>query len=106
VYALTGGRARSRGEDLNVETLVSTTPHGHGSLAYLRFEQAHIVRLCGRPTSIAEVAATLQVPLGVARVLVSDLHADRMLTIHQPAAAHGRPRTELLERLLSGLRKG
>ena len=51
---------------------------------------------------MAEVAAELAVPLGVARVLVSDLHADHMLMIHQPAAS--RPRTEILERLLSGLR--
>jgi uncharacterized protein DUF742 len=106
IYALTGGRARSRGEDLNLETLVSTTRLGIGSLAQLRFEQARIVELCRQPTSIAEVAAALRVPLGVARVLVSDLHADRMLTIHQPAAEHGRPRTDILERLLSGLRKG
>jgi hypothetical protein len=104
VYALTGGRARSRGLDLNVETLVSTTPEGTMSLSHLRFEQARIVELCRRPVSVAEVAAELAVPLGVARVLVSDLHADHMLMIHQPAASEGRPRTELLERLLSGLR--
>ncbi len=104
VYALTGGRARSRGHDLHLETLVSTTRDGIAYLARLRFEQARIIDLCRRPTSVAEVAAELKVPLGVARVLVSDLHADHLLTIHQPAASHGRPRTEILERLLSGLR--
>jgi hypothetical protein len=45
------------------------------------------------------------VPIGVARVLVSDLHADGMLTIHGSAVtSDGRPRTEVLERLLNGLR--
>ncbi|HEX6418527.1 MAG TPA: DUF742 domain-containing protein [Acidimicrobiales bacterium] len=106
VYALTGGRARSRGEDLQIETLVSTTGTGLVSLPGLRFEQARIIGLCrSRPVSIAEVAAELRVPLGVARVLVSDLHADGMLTVHRRSAtADGRPRTEVLERLLSGLR--
>ncbi|HZM31357.1 MAG TPA: DUF742 domain-containing protein, partial [Acidimicrobiales bacterium] len=57
------------------------------------------------PVSVVEVAARIQVPLGVARVLVSDLHEDGMLTIHQTAVtSEGRPRTEVLERLLNGLR--
>lgn len=107
VYALTGGRTRSRGHDLLLETLVSTTRQGLASLPRLRFEQARIVTMCRRPVSIAEVAAALHIPLGVARVLVSDLHADDLLTIHQPSTAgDGRPRTEVLERLLSGLRRG
>ena len=105
VYALTGGRARSRGHDLNLETLVTTTNDGMASLSRLRFEKARIVELCRRPVSVAEVAANLGVPLGVARVLVSDLHADQMLMIHRTSeTASGRPRTEVLERLLSGLR--
>jgi hypothetical protein len=105
VYALTGGRTRSRGGDLHLETLVTTTELGRASSARLRFEHARIVDLCRRPVSIAEVAAYLRVPLGVARVLVSDLHADRMLTVHRAGTTtEGRPKTEVLERLLSGLR--
>ncbi len=105
VYALTGGRTRSRGHDLHLETLVSTTAPGLAWLPRLRFEQARIIDLCRRPVSVAEVAAALHIPLGVARVLVSDLHADDLLTIHQPSTrSDGRPRTEVLERLLSGLK--
>ncbi|HET6954756.1 MAG TPA: DUF742 domain-containing protein [Acidimicrobiales bacterium] len=105
VYAITGGRARSRGRDLQVETLVSTTPVGLAARPRLRFEHARIVELCRRPVSVAEVAATLRVPLGVARVLVSDLHADNLLTVHHPTSTtDGRPGTAVLERLLSGLR--
>lgn len=105
VYALTKGRTRSRGHDLQIETLVSTTGAGHSARPRLRFEQARIVELCRRPVSVAEVAAQMQIPLGVARVLVSDLHADGRLTIHRAATTRdGRPRTEVLERLLTGLR--
>jgi hypothetical protein len=105
VYALTGGRTRSGKDDLGLETLVTTTDTGRAWLPRLRFEQARIVELCQRPVSVAEVAATLGIPLGVARVLVSDMHADDLLTIHRAASdIDGRPGTEVLERLLSGLR--
>ena len=105
VYAITGGRTRSRGQDLGLETLVTTTEHGVAARARLRFEQAAIIDVCRAPVSVVEVAARIRVPLGVARVLVSDLHADGMLTVHQAAVtSEGRPRTEVLERLLNGLR--
>ena len=105
VYALTRGRTRSFGRDLPLETLVTTTERGLAGLSGLRFEQARIVSLCRRPTSVAEVAAELSVPVGVARVLVSDLNASGALAVHLPALnVSGRPDTDVLERLLKGLR--
>lgn len=104
-YALTGGRTHSVGHDLPWETLATATHLGTSSLSRLRFERAQIVRLCRRPCSLAEVAADLGVPLGVARVLVSDLCADGLLIASRPALdANGRPRVEILERLLDGLK--
>ena len=41
--------------------------------APLRFELRRIVELCQEPRSVAEVAAGLGVPVGVARVLIADL---------------------------------
>ena len=106
VYALTRGRTRSLGEDLPWETLVTTTGAGVAALARLRFEQAHIIEFCRNPVSIAEVAAELGVPIGVARVLVSDLRSEGLLVIHMPTLdASGRPGPEILERLLIGLRE-
>jgi Protein of unknown function (DUF742) len=106
VYALTGGRTRSHGEDLQLETLVTGTEEGRAALPHLRFEQARIVALCGTPLSVVEIASQLRIPLGVARVLVSDLHAEGLLSVHRMPGAtdDGRPGTEVLERLLSGLR--
>ncbi|HEY8525774.1 MAG TPA: DUF742 domain-containing protein [Acidimicrobiales bacterium] len=105
VYALTQGRTRSAGHDLPWEALVTTTDAGREAHGRLRFEHARIVELCRRPISIAEVAAELAVPIGVARVLVSDLYADGMLMVHLPTLNdRGRPGTDILERLLAGLR--
>ena len=101
-YALTGGRTRSLGPDLPIEAMVTSTPEGLRELTSLRFEARDIVLLCRRPQSIAEVAARVKVPLGVARVLVSDLAADGMLAVHRPDG--DRPDRATLERLLSGLR--
>jgi uncharacterized protein DUF742 len=104
-YALTGGRTRSVGYDLPWETLVTATRLGQSSLHRLRFERSRIVGLCRRPCSLAEIAAELGVPLGVARVLVSDLCADGLLVASRPVLdANGRPRVEILERLLDGLK--
>lgn len=104
-YALTGGRTRSVGYDLPWETLATATRLGQASLPRLRFERARIVAQCRRPRSLAEVAADLGVPLGVARVLVSDLCADGLLVASRPALdEEGRPRVEILERLLDGLK--
>ncbi|HEX8804013.1 MAG TPA: DUF742 domain-containing protein [Acidimicrobiales bacterium] len=104
-YAVTRGRTRSVGRDLPWEALVTTTSAGMAARPRLRFEHARIVDLCRRPTSVAEVSAQVGVPLGVARVLVSDLHADGLLVVHLPTLTDaGRPGTEILERLLTGLR--
>jgi hypothetical protein len=105
VYALTRGRTRSLGEDLPWETLVTTTGAGIAALSRLRFEQARIVDFCRHPVSIAEVASAVGVPVGVARVLVSDLRSEGLLVIHLPTTgANGRPGPEVLQRLLAGLR--
>jgi hypothetical protein len=101
-YALVGGRTRSRGRDLPIESMVTTTAEGLRSITTLRFEERDIVLLCRKPQSIAEVAARVHVPLGVARVLVSDLTANGHLAVHIPSSE--RPERAVLERLLSGLR--
>jgi hypothetical protein len=66
---------------LRVESLLQSSPGALSSS--LRFEARQIVELCQRTTSVAELAAALRVPLGVARVLVSDLIADGSLTLVQ-----------------------
>jgi hypothetical protein len=53
--------------------------------------------------SIAEISAELDIPLGVVRVLVSDLADDGQLRIHPSATNAGMPEHMLLERVLRGL---
>lgn len=80
-FLLTGGRTRPAREGLAIETLIQSRPGPISST--LRFEARQIVELCRQATSMAEVAAALRVPLGVARVLVSDLVTDGSVTVVQ-----------------------
>jgi hypothetical protein len=104
-YALTRGRTRSVGRDLPLETLVTATDPAVHRPAGLQAERRIIVEMCAAPMSVAEIAAHLQVPLGVARVLVSDLASGGFLTVHLPQqTGNDRPDVAILERLLDGLR--
>jgi uncharacterized surface protein with fasciclin (FAS1) repeats len=71
------------GLDLHVETLVQAS--GEAPRTWLTFERRQIVELCQAPLSLAEIAVALNVPLGVARVLVADLAAAGLVTVHAPA---------------------
>jgi len=47
----------------------------------------------------------LRIPLGVARVLVADMAAEGLVHVYQPQLDAGKPDLNLLERVLSGLRR-
>lgn len=97
---MTGGRTRPVDEDLAIEAMIRSIPSADS--ASLRFEAADIVQLTVRPVSIAEVAAHLRIPLGVARVLVGDLVASGHVTLRSPEEVS----TDLnvLERLIDRVR--
>ena len=103
-YAVTGGRTRPRYQ-LAIEALVSTSGHGLEDVSRLIPEYRHICDLCREMRSVAEIAAYLGVPLGVARVLVGDMADEGLVRVHQPGNDEGQPDMSLLERVLSGLRK-
>jgi hypothetical protein len=56
---------------------------------------------------VAEVAALLAIPLGVARVLLGDMAGLGLVIVHQTASSTGKggPDLALMERVLSGLRR-
>jgi Protein of unknown function (DUF742) len=111
-YAVTRGRTRPKLE-IAIEALVETTVRGRtanarqGSGAQGQ-EQQYIATLCdGRLQSLAEIAARMQLPLGVARVIIADMAADGLVAVYEPTSLDENDAvgTELLERVLSGLRR-
>lgn len=104
-YAWTRGRTRS-GFALEIETLVSTSARGREQLGLLQYEHRSVADLCHQVRSVAEVAALLGVPLGVAKVLVGDMAGLGLLVVHQTSSGNGDiPDLALMERVLSGLRR-
>ncbi|WP_433276473.1 DUF742 domain-containing protein [Pseudonocardia xinjiangensis] len=104
-YAWTRGRTKAR-LDLAIETLVSTSRLGRDQIGLLQVEHRVIAELCEQTRSVAEVAALMSLPLGVARVLLSDMAALGAVTVHQTASSAGNvPDLALMERVLSGLRR-
>jgi len=103
-YILTGGRTEPSHRELALETLVSTTTSGTAAVWFLDHEETAIVRLCETYQSVAEIAAHIGIPLGVARVLVSDLVGAGHVRLHRPPTISERPDGQLLRRVLHGLR--
>jgi Protein of unknown function (DUF742) len=101
-YAITGGRTSTR-LPLLLETLISVPEYDRAVDQTLVAESREIYSLCRSVRSIAEISAELDIPLGVVRVLVSDLADDGQLRIHPTAANAGMPEHMLLERVLRGL---
>ncbi|MFI9050227.1 DUF742 domain-containing protein [Streptomyces sp. NPDC053427] len=109
-YSLTGGRTRF-GHVLLVETFVAAleapeerrelTSGGWGDRVMP--EMRAIVELCRRMRSVAEISALLKMPLGVVRVLLSDLADQGKIRVYGTGHGSGRPDRALLERVLSGL---
>jgi hypothetical protein len=101
-YAMTGGRTRAR-LPLLLETLVSVPDYDLAISQTLVAESREIYSLCRGVRSVAEISADLDIPLGVVRVLLSDLADDGQIRIHPSAVGAGVPEQALLERVLRGL---
>jgi hypothetical protein len=101
-YALTGGRTKAA-RAYPLEALVATTFMGEQYADGSSPEAQAICALCRSSRSVAEVAAHLKVPIGVARVLIGDLVREGLVLVHE--ASDDAPDTILLERVLSGLRR-
>jgi hypothetical protein len=112
-YSLTGGRTRF-GHVLLVETFVAALEaaperkvltDGGTAARGLMPEMRAIVELCRRMRTVAEISALLKMPLGVVRVLLSDLADQGKIRVYGTGHGTDRPDRALLERVLSGLRR-
>lgn len=100
-YAITGGR--TGGEvDIGLESQIQASTRASQHLGAYRWEAARLIELVQTPLALIEIAARLELPLGVARVLVADLIDDGAVVLHQPVATQNFG--SLLERVLDGVR--
>ena len=64
-----------------------------------------MLRLCRLPASVADLAADLDLPLGVVRILLGDLRERSLVTIHHPDPAARLPDAQILKDVVDGLRR-
>lgn len=109
-YTITHGRTSSARGDLTLITIIvalSSVAEQSGTRG-LEPEHRFILELCRhRPTALAEIAAGLNLPVAVAKILISDLIALGAVAARPPVAvaAGQKPDTRLLQAVRDGLRR-
>jgi len=104
-YTLTAGRTDSRVE-LPLEAPVGAVTPAQPPRWPGNDVRGQILAMCAERPSVAEIAAHLSLPLGVARVLVGDLVVQGYVRVHATLgeAVTADERRELIGRTLRGLR--
>ncbi|MEO3784566.1 DUF742 domain-containing protein [Actinocorallia sp. B10E7] len=103
-FTLTGGRTSSaHPSDLDLMTLVVCVSEPvYGSLL-LTPEHEAILNLARDPLTVAEVASELDLAVGVVKVLLGDLLADRRIKVRRPAPVAQFPNPRIIEEVIHGL---
>lgn len=107
-YAVTGGRVRAANSDLPLEALVEALP-GAVSQGLPPEKRAILQHASHTFVSVAELSALLRLPIGVVRVLVTDLAESNHVRVHTstPVSVHAGQSPALslsvLESVLNGI---
>jgi hypothetical protein len=104
-YTLTAGRTETS-VDLPLEAPVQTLQAALAHKWPPNDVRDKIIQLCIKSPSVAEISARLDLPLGVARVLVGDLVMSGYLRVHRTLSNRSTrdERRELIGRTLRGLK--
>jgi hypothetical protein len=108
-YTMTGGRSGVGLTPIALEALVAVTAAGMRMRGRFRWESAGIIAHTRKETAIVELAAILEVPVGVIKVLTADLRDQGAVTITEPpgeavTATADSEYAELLHKVLDGIR--
>ncbi|EPH42109.1 DUF742 domain-containing protein [Streptomyces aurantiacus] len=107
-YAMTRGRTTSPAQhrlDLIAVVIAESRAEETEADQTLSPEHVDIVGLCrDTPQSVAELAAELDLPIGVVRVLIGDLVDDRLVHVTRPVPPAELPDESILRDVINGLR--
>jgi hypothetical protein len=103
-YALTQGRTRHAGESFDLVATVMATHALIADLSSLAPEHVSVLQLARAPTTVADIASDVDLPLGVVRILLADLRELGLVAIHTPVAMAERIDKHTLREVLNGLR--
>src|SRR5580693_595134 len=103
-YALTQGRTRHTGESFDLMATVVATRGVTADPASLAPEHLSVLRLAQVPTTVADIASDVDLPLGVVRIILADLRELGLVAINTPVAMAERIDKNTLREVLNGLR--
>lgn len=103
-YAVTRGRTRPRGGGFDLMAVVSVTGRVPHDPRRLGPEHLRILRLCGAPVPVVDVASDMAIPLGVVRVLLGDLRDEGLITVITAPEQDQGPHEGVLKEMLNELR--
>ncbi|WKX73699.1 DUF742 domain-containing protein [Streptomyces sp. XD-27] len=107
-YAMTRGRTRSAAEaKLDLIAVVVADRMERRSVPDQTLSPEHIEiveRSTGTPLSVAELAAELDLPVGVIRVLIGDLLHAALVRVSRPVPPAELPDERILREVINGLR--
>lgn len=102
-YVITNGQELPRGDEFELVTLV-TAADGGARRAQLDPERRALVELCcGGYLSVAEIAGHIGLPIGVIRVLLSDLAGNGQIVTRNPVPTAQLTDIQVLQEVLDGL---
>jgi hypothetical protein len=111
-YTITRGRTSASRDDLTLITVITAV--GDGALPEpatsrgLQPEHRTVLGLCREPAAVAEIAAGLDLPVSVTKILLGDLIGAGLARARPPATfmtEDGAPDMALLQAVRDGLRK-
>jgi len=102
-YALTQGRTRHTGESFDLVATVTAT-RVIADTSALAPEHVSVLQLARAPTTVADIASDVDLPLGVVRIILADLRELGLVVIRTPVAMAERIDKHTLREVLNGLR--
>lgn len=103
-YALTGGLTRPSGQRFDLLDMVGVVRQAALDTTHLAPEQTEVLDRCQIPAPLVDLASDLDLPVGVIRILVSDLRERGLVSIHRAQPA-GTGDLKILQEVVDGLRR-
>lgn len=102
-YAMTHGRTKPAKNTFDLIAVVMAVD-ANPDATRMEPEHVAILRLCRRPLSVAEIAAHLDIPVGVVKVLLDDLLQAEVIVVRAPMSSTARPPKRVLKAVVNGIR--
>jgi Protein of unknown function (DUF742) len=102
-YTMTGGRVRPEAGAFDLVAFVVAVELPSAT-DQMQPEHRAILLRAQEPVSVAELAAHLDLALGVVRVLLGDLLAAGLIAMNQPPASPRFPHDDMLKAVVHGIR--